>query len=162
METALELDTDAAGYTRSEPVHFGSFPGVWEPGRPIAVSELGFASEEEALAAVADLELPLRQVRVDAGSAPMPERPNHLLSQEAQRVLDMELEPAPGESEPRPPRTNADADALAVEAGIGEWPEGVKTVAQKVEFLDRVRAGEVTVTGEPVVETEPELEEGEG
>jgi hypothetical protein len=80
-EAALELDTDAAGYTRGAGVHFAGFPGVWEPGRPVAISELGFASADEALDLVDELGLPLRKVRVPAGSAPMPERPNHVASQ---------------------------------------------------------------------------------
>lgn len=34
------------------------------------------------------------------------------------------------------PRTHADADARAAELGL-EFPEEVKTVAQKVEYLDQ-------------------------
>jgi hypothetical protein len=74
---ALELDTAAAGYTGTEPVHFGDFPGMWQPGRPIALSELGFDTEKDALAAVKELGLPLREVSAEAGKARMPERPNH-------------------------------------------------------------------------------------
>jgi hypothetical protein len=130
-ETALELDVDAAGYTRSEGVHFGGFPGVWEPGRPVAVSELGFDTEEEALALVDELELPLRPVQVDAGSARMPERPNHLLSQEQQRVLANEA------AANWPPRSHKDADAVAAAASI-EWPRPKMTLDEKVAQLESV------------------------
>lgn len=78
---ALVLDADAAGYSGGEAVHFGGFPGVWAPGQPIAITELGFDSERDARDAVKALELPLREVSVDAGSAPMPERSNHHVSE---------------------------------------------------------------------------------
>lgn len=105
-ETALELDVEAAGYTRGEAVHFGSFPGVWEPGRPVAVGELGFDTDEEALARVAELGLPLRKLRVPAGSAPMPERPNHVPAEAAEVVEDGAGEPAP---EAQPTEENKEA-----------------------------------------------------
>ena len=65
---ALELDTAAASYSGTDAVHFGDFPGMWTPGAPIAVSELGFDTEKEALAAVKELGLPLRAVQVEAES----------------------------------------------------------------------------------------------
>lgn len=74
---AFELDTEAAGYTGTEPVHFGGFPGTWQPGRPIAVTELGFDTEKEAREQVKQLALPLREVQADLADARMPERPNH-------------------------------------------------------------------------------------
>ena len=73
-ETALVLPVSAT--TGSEAVHFGGFPGQWYPGRPIAVSALGFETEDEALKAAKDL--PLVVKRVKAGSAPAPERENHI------------------------------------------------------------------------------------
>lgn len=86
---ALELDTAAAGYSGTDAVHFGDFPGMWAPGHPVAVSELGFDTEKEALAAVKALGLPLREVHVEQGSARMPERLNHAPSEAD------EPEPAP-------------------------------------------------------------------
>jgi hypothetical protein len=144
-ETALELDTEAAGYTRGDPVHFADFPGVWEPGRPIAVSALGFASGDDAIARAKDLNLPLREVTVDVGSAPMPPRPNHLFSEEQQRAIDLEA------ASSWPPRTHADADQAAASAGV-EWPRQKMTVAEKVEFLEAARTGEATTDDETVFE----------
>jgi hypothetical protein len=89
-EKAFVLDTDAAGYTGGEGVHFGDFPGVWAPGAPVALRELGFDTAEDARAAAKDLGLPLKEISVDAGSAPMPERPNHAAS-----TPDAAAEPAP-------------------------------------------------------------------
>lgn len=80
---ALELDTAAAGYSGGEAVHFGDFPGMWAPGAPIAVSELGFDTEKEALAAVKTLGLPLREVQADLATTRMPERVNHASSEPA-------------------------------------------------------------------------------
>lgn len=96
---AFELDTAAAGYTGSEPVHFGGFPGVWEPGRPIALTELGFDTEKGARDAVKELGLPLREVAADAAAARMPERPNHAATEpDAAAVPTSEAEtPKPAE-----------------------------------------------------------------
>lgn len=102
-ETALELDVEQAGHTRGEAVAFGGFPGVWEPGRPVAVSELGFDTDADALALVEELELPLRKVKVEAGSAPMPDRPNHVASQLEQLGAEEDAEgdeQAAGQEEP--------------------------------------------------------------
>jgi hypothetical protein len=73
-ETALVLPASAV--VGSEAVHYGGFPGQWYPGRPIAVSALGFETEDEALKAAKDL--PLVVKRVPVGSAPAPERENHI------------------------------------------------------------------------------------
>jgi hypothetical protein len=74
METALVLPASAVA--GNEPVHFGGFPGQWYPGRPIAVAALGFETQDEALEAAKGL--PLVVTRVPVGSAPAPERENHL------------------------------------------------------------------------------------
>lgn len=91
---ALELDTAAAGYSGTDAVHFGDFPGMWAPGHPVAVSELGFDTEKEALAAVKALGLPLREVSVEQGTARMPERPNHAAASEAPVEPEPAAEPA--------------------------------------------------------------------
>jgi hypothetical protein len=97
---ALVLDAEAAGYSGTDAVHFGDFPGVWAPGQPVAVSELGFDTEKDALARVKELGLPLREVQVDAGSARMPDRPNHA---PAEPAAAEEPAPAPApEPEPAP------------------------------------------------------------
>lgn len=76
-ETAFVLPVEAAGAS-GEPVHFGGFPGVWFPGQPIAVSELGFASVKEARAARSELAGALVEKTVKVGSAPMPQVENHV------------------------------------------------------------------------------------
>lgn len=76
-ETAFVLPAAAVGGS-SEPVHFGGFPGVWTPGEPIAVSELGFATVKEAREAKNDLAADLVEKTVKAGSAPMPAADNHI------------------------------------------------------------------------------------
>ena len=73
-ETALVLPVGAT--VGSEAIHFGGFPGQWYPGRPIAVSELGFETEDEALEAAKDLPLVVKVVPI--GSASAPERENHV------------------------------------------------------------------------------------
>ena len=73
-ETALVLPVSAA--PGSEAIHFGGFPGQWYPGRPIAVSALGFETKDEALEAAKDLPLVVKIVPI--GSAPAPERENHI------------------------------------------------------------------------------------
>lgn len=74
--TEIALVLPAARTVGSEPVHFGGFPGLWYPERPIALSALGFETPDEALEAAR--ELPLVTMRVEVGSAPMPERENHV------------------------------------------------------------------------------------
>jgi acyl-coenzyme A thioesterase PaaI-like protein len=150
---ALELDTGAAGYTRSTGVHFGGFPGVWEPGRPVPLAELGFETDTEALELVDELGLPLRQVSVDPGddTVGMPARPNHVLSQDQQLALDNEA------AANWPPATHAAADAAAATAGL-EWPHLKMKVDEKVAFLEAARDGRVTTDGEPLThdDTVPE------
>jgi hypothetical protein len=96
---ALVLDAEAAGYSGTDAVHFGDFPGVWTPGQPVAVSELGFDTDKDALAAVKTLGLPLREVSVEQGSAPMPERPNHApfeaVEPEPTPVVEPDTKPEP-------------------------------------------------------------------
>lgn len=98
-EKAFELDTEAAGYTGSEGVHFGDFPGVWAPGVPIALTELGFDTAADARAAVEELGLPLKEVSVDVGSAPMPTRPNHEDTAPVEPEAEPVVEPEPENGE---------------------------------------------------------------
>lgn len=69
------LDVDVV---QSEAVHFAGFPGLWLADRPIAVSELGFATDDDAYAAVDELGLPLAQTTVAEGAGLMPEVANHV------------------------------------------------------------------------------------
>jgi hypothetical protein len=45
-ETAYVLQEGAVA--SSEPQHFGVAPGLWEPGRPVAVSDVGLSAGEMA------------------------------------------------------------------------------------------------------------------
>jgi len=72
---ALVLDDTVSA---PEAKHFANFPGLWITGHPVAVSELGFDSEEEALAAVEALGLPLKLTKVPIGEGLMPEVANHV------------------------------------------------------------------------------------
>lgn len=77
-ETAFVLPAEAVAGS-SEPVHFGGgFPGVWYPGQPIAVSELGFPTLAAAREAKKTLAPDLVEKTVKTGSAPMPEIENHI------------------------------------------------------------------------------------
>lgn len=131
---ALELDTAAAGYTGTDPVHFGGFPGMWAPDRPIALAELGFDTERDARDAVKELGLPLREVMADPADARMPERPNHALNEEQAAVLVRELDETPK----RP--SHKELDQIALDADV-VFPDDVTTVDQKVAFLEAAAAG---------------------
>lgn len=92
-ETAFVLPADAFPGSDA-PVHFGGFPGIWEPGRPIAVSELGFATVGDARDARKEFAPELDEKSVKVGSAPMPERENHVPAEPAAAVDEGEPEPA--------------------------------------------------------------------
>lgn len=132
-EAALELDVDAAGYTRGEGVHFGGFPGIWYPERPVAVSELGLDHDVDVAALVEELGLPLTLVDVPHGSAPMPEQPNRMLSEE-------DAMNAPGEEGPRF-RSHADANARAAELGL-EFEEKKPSIAEKTRLIEEAEGAE--------------------
>lgn len=119
-ESALELDVPTA--EAGVEVHFSNFPGLWAPGRPIAVAALGFATADDAAAAVDELGLPLKAVEVDQGSAPMPARDNHI----------SHLSAGPSHH----PTHESLNEAIA--AAGAEWPRAKMTVADKVAFLEQL------------------------
>ena len=97
-ETALVLDTDAAGYTGGEPVHFAGFPGAWAPGKPIAVDALGLGHRDRVRELVHELGLPLKETRVPAGSAPLPPMPSQVVAADEPAAAEGEaVEQAPAE-----------------------------------------------------------------
>lgn len=63
---ALVLDDPSVA--SSEPRVFAGFPGLWSPGVPVAVADLGFESDEQALARVDELGLPLKRAKLKAAS----------------------------------------------------------------------------------------------
>ena len=87
MAVALVLAEDAG----AGPLTFPGFPGVWTQGAPIEADvfvHAGIFETVDAVLAAAEL-LPLEQVKVAKGSAPLPERPNHLPNaDEAQAEAD--------------------------------------------------------------------------
>jgi hypothetical protein len=106
--TAFVLPTEAVVGT--DAVHFGGFPGIWVPGQPVEVTELGFASLQDARERRDELGLPLKETKVAVGKGAMPERENHAPNQrEADHGAESELG---GEEEFPPP-----AEAVASEGG---------------------------------------------
>lgn len=130
--SALVLDDPSV--STSELRHFSGFPGLWGLDRPIAISELGFESEDAALARVEELNLPLAKTTVDHGEGLMPKQPNHLPSHE--EALRTGWTPQPGEpgavltgDEVFPPHaygvTDTDLAAAAELAPTGDEPTEV-------------------------------------
>jgi hypothetical protein len=78
----------------SGPLTFPGFPGVWSQSQPIeaqAFIDAGiFVDADEMIARVVELGLPLEQIKVKAGAAPLPERENHVAA-----VLEAVSEPEP-------------------------------------------------------------------
>lgn len=91
-QPALVLDDPSVSH--SEPVHFGGFPGLWAVDRPIAVSELGFDSVDDAYARADELGLPLARTTVAFGDGLMPARDNHL---PGAHEVGPDWKPAPGQ-----------------------------------------------------------------
>lgn len=84
-ETAFVLPEDAVAGSHG-PVHFGGFPGVWYPGQPIAVAELGFPTGSAAREAKKLYAPDLVEKSVKTGSAQMPPRENHIPATEPATV----------------------------------------------------------------------------
>jgi hypothetical protein len=141
VAVALVLSEDAG----AGPFTFPGFPGVWSPGVPIEASVFvdagSFASEADLLAAAEAL--PLEQVTVAKGAAPLPPRGNHVASPDEQAAA---LEIALSEM------THAELDAKAATLGI-DLPDVTK--AEKVEAL------EAALTPEQTDELADELVEAE-
>lgn len=131
-EAALELDVTTTAEGGVE-VHFSNFPGLWQPGRPIAISDLGFTTTDAAMAAVNISGLPLRLVDVPHGSAPAPARDNHVANEEQARAIALA-------TSGRALSTHKDLDEAAQAAGV-EWPVAKMTVSEKTEFLHTFQAG---------------------
>ena len=66
-EAGLVLPVDAVSGTF--PHTFPGFPGVFEPGVPVALSALGL-SQKDARALVKELGLPLKEAQVDVADEP--------------------------------------------------------------------------------------------
>lgn len=60
-ETAYELKADS-GVTSTDGVHFGGVPGVYRPGEPVAVSDMGL-TPGEAATIVKDQAAPLKKTQ---------------------------------------------------------------------------------------------------
>lgn len=121
---AFVLDDTVTGVA-TEPRHFANFPGLWISGQPVAVTELGFDNDDDALTAVAELGLPLKLTKVPVGKGLMPEVPNHVRAGEVPVALDEAdvVEAAPVE-QPKPAEAaGKNRTAVAVEAAPDPEPE---------------------------------------
>ena len=127
MSLAFVLRHGAAG---DGAVTFPGFPGVWTPGEPIEAQvfvDAGvFASTEEMQDRAAEVGVPLETTTVAAGSAPMPERDNHVSNAaEAAVQAGKSLEEM----------SHRELDAKAATLGL-DLPDVTK--AEKVALIDAV------------------------
>lgn len=143
MRAALVLTQERAqeaGCSGSGPFAFGgAFPGVWIVEHPVEVSELGFASEAEALDALEVSGAPLSVIEVEAGSAPA-FRVNHLPSE---REVAMGTAPAPVAAPETGTliRSHAEADEVAASLGFAFPTDPRPRLSQKVAAIEAVRDG---------------------
>ncbi len=144
-ETALVLtgaDAQAAGYTGAGPFTFAGLPGVYLVDRPVGIAHLGFATADDARAALTEVfgEEPPVTVTSASPAESEPLRDNHAASEAQVRTLDEQLDDKPV------PRHHGELDQLAADAGL-VFPDEAKTVAEKQAFLEAARTGEPV--GEP-------------
>lgn len=156
MTPALVLTEEKAeelGYSGAGPFTFsGVFPGVWVPGEPVRISELGFTGEDETREALgeafADAAVaPLEWTEVGEGEG-YAIRENHAapIEQVREAVVDEAVEDALGK---KAIRSHADADLVAEELGIS-FGDGTK-LADKVQAIEDFKAGQATLEGAPLV-----------
>lgn len=147
MAPALILTEEKAaehGYAGAGPFTFGRFPGVYVPGRPVAISELGFSGEDDAGAKIEEVfgdNAPLEWVEVEEGEG-LALRYNHAKSQHEapdEEIVKAAVEETTGSPASSSIRSHADADAIALELGIS-FPEGAK-LTEKVAAIEEVKAG---------------------
>lgn len=147
MSLALVLPEGAV--SGSDAVTFPGFPGVWTPGQPIELSAFaaaGIASADELLELAAEMGVPLEEVDVDEGSAPLPERENHLTPSAPSAPLNEGLAA----------KTVAELDELAAEMGLEDYPKSGKKP-------EKLAAIEAALAAEPdEAEDEAPAEEDEG
>lgn len=139
-ETAFVLDDP--GLAGGGPVNLAGFPGTWTPGEPIAASAFVDAGAFESVQAMRDqireLRMPLKEISVSEGSAPLPLRDNHMPNAEEAAAAKQSLETST-------PRTHKEADKAAAELGIDFAPD--TKLADKLEAI-RVALDPGTGTGE--------------
>lgn len=125
-------------------VNFPGFPGAWTPGEPIEADEFvrvgAVSTVDELRDLAAELDLPLEEVDVAAGSAPMPVQANHRPS-ERQRRAEIVDEATKGHTI----RTHAQADKAAAELDLVFGPD-VETVADKVAAIEDFKTGAAALT----------------
>jgi hypothetical protein len=86
-ETAALVLDDSVTSADGTAIHFANFGGLFVKGQPVAVSLLGFDSDEDAYAAVEAAGLPLVRTTVSAGEGSMPSRENHYAEGEEPEAL---------------------------------------------------------------------------
>lgn len=146
---ALVFESDA--HASSEAVHFANFPGVWYVGQPIAVSELGFDTGDEAQAAVAAAGLPLSSTTVAEGDGLMPQVPGTMPGADEARATGWTPQPgdpgaelAPGEVFPPDPPRPAEEDLLEstiLDMNAGDAVAAIEEISDTAE-LDALTARE--------------------
>jgi hypothetical protein len=143
-QTALVLTEEAAeeaGLTGGGPFTFaGVFPGVWHVGQPVAVSELGFDDDDEAVDRAEELGLPLSTTTVAEGEGKADRGDNHAPSerQVAAERKAAAIADETGSAAPRSIRSHAEADAIAADLGIS-FDEGAK-LSDKVVAIEAFNA----------------------
>lgn len=166
MAPALVLTSEKAaehGFSGAGPFVFaGVFPGVYVIDAPLAISELGFAGEDEARDRFAEVfgsddDAPLEWTDVAAGEG-LAVRHNHAVGLEGlrERVIDDAVSEETGVEEPSSAsiRSHADADAIGERLGIS-FAEGTK-LADKVAAIEEYQAGAAQIESD-----ELELEAGD-
>jgi hypothetical protein len=129
VATAFVLDDP--GLAGGGPVNLAGFPGVWTPDQPIEaeafVANGAFDSVDEMRDRVDELGLPLKEVDVAEGSAPMPARA------EGHAPNAEEAAAAKAAVQDRTPRTHAEANQIGLELGLEFAPDA--KLAEKVDAI---------------------------
>lgn len=149
-QPALVLEDDSVSH--GEPVHFGGFPGLWIKGQPVAVSELGFESVDDAHKRVDELNLPLAQTTVAQGEGLMPDMGDRMPGlDEVRGVKDWKPERGqpgadlqPGEVFPADPERPAEEERLTSSLLDLNAPDAVAAIASVDDpaELDQLAAAE--------------------
>jgi hypothetical protein len=106
-EPAVVFQDDS--HTGTDLVHFGGYPGVFMPGKKVAVTEIEFDDPKDAVDRAKELGLPLEKTTVAVGRGKMVARENH----------------APSDADVTPLPVTADTTAAPVtEAEAEGKPEG--------------------------------------
>lgn len=150
MAPALVLTEEKAaqhGYAGAGPFTFsGTFPGVYVPGEPVAISELGFVDEDDARASFESVwededDAPLEWTEVGEGEG-LALRYNHAKAEHEapdEALVEAAVEDVTGSEASSSIRSHKEADAIALELGIS-FQDGA-LLKDKVAAIEQVKAG---------------------